>query len=130
MVARNNGFTLVEVLAALLMMAIVIPVAMQGMSVASRAGNLGLRKAAAMRIADRVMDELVATNQISQSSASGTQTDGDTTYNWTMQTTTWPLDSMTQMTVQVTFTLQGTNYQVSADTLFDPAVAAAAAAAQ
>ena len=47
----RRAFTLIEVLAALLLMAIVIPVAMQGMSIASRAGLLGQRKAAAMRVA-------------------------------------------------------------------------------
>ena len=36
--SRNRAFTLAEVLAALLFMAIVIPVALHGMSVASRAG--------------------------------------------------------------------------------------------
>ena len=40
-----GGFTLAEVLAALLFLAILIPVTMHGVSVASRAGILGQRKA-------------------------------------------------------------------------------------
>src|SRR6478735_6417980 len=55
------GFTLAEVLAALLFMAIVIPVAVQGLRIASRAGSLSERKAIAARLADSKLNELVVT---------------------------------------------------------------------
>jgi type II secretory pathway pseudopilin PulG len=109
------------VLAAMLVMAIVIPVALQGVSIANRAAMLGQRKAAAMRVAERMLNELFITGQLNQSTASGSVTEGDTTFPWTMQTTTWPLDAMTEVTVNVTFTVQGNNYNISASTLFDPA---------
>ena len=48
------AFTLVEVLAALLFMAIVIPVAVDGLRLANLAGQVGQRKAAAARIAERI----------------------------------------------------------------------------
>lgn len=121
----RRGFTLVEVLASLLLMAIIIPVAMQGMSIASRAGLVSQRKAAAMRVAERVMDEMIATNQLAQNSTSGNQPDGDTTYAWTMAAEPWSADTMTQLTVHVTFTVQGHDYQVAASTLFDPATTGA-----
>src|SRR5258708_37139450 len=57
----EGGYTLAEVLAALLFMAILIPVTMHGVSVSSRAGVLGQRKATAMRIAERVLDESIIT---------------------------------------------------------------------
>jgi type II secretory pathway pseudopilin PulG len=112
---------LVEVLASLLLMAIIVPVAMQGMSIASRAGIVSQRKAAAMRVAERVMDEMIATNQLTQNSTNGSQTDGDTTYAWTMAAEPWTADTMTLLTVHVTFTVQGHDYEVAASTLFDPA---------
>ena len=56
-----RAFTLAEVLAALMFMAIVIPVAVEGLRLASRAGEVGERKVTAARIADRVMNELIAT---------------------------------------------------------------------
>jgi hypothetical protein len=45
-----------------------------------------------------------------------------------METTTWTEDTMSQMTVRVTFSLQGGAYTVSASTLFDPNAGLAAAA--
>ena len=118
---RLRAFTLAEVLAAMLVMAIVIPVAMQGMSIASRAGIAGQRKAAAMRVAERVLNEQFVTGQLIQNSNSGTVTEGDVTFPWALQSGTWPTDAMTQVTVTVTFTVQGANYNVTATTLFDPA---------
>jgi prepilin-type N-terminal cleavage/methylation domain-containing protein len=119
--APRRGFTLVEVLAALLLMAIIIPVAMDGMSVASRAGLVGQRKAAAMRVAERVLNELIVTNQTAQESGTGSQADGDVVYPWTMSTEPWSMDSMSEITVKVTFTVQGRDYEVQVSSLFDPA---------
>lgn len=124
----RRAFTLIEVLAALLLMAIVIPVAMQGMSIASRAGLLGQRKAAAMRVAERMINELIVTGEMNQSTSSGTIADGDTSYPWTMQSEPWTEDTMTQVTVKVTFSIQGNSYDVSASTLFDSTAGAAATA--
>src|SRR4051812_527697 len=93
-----SGYTLVEVLAALLFMAIVIPVAMHGVSVASRAGTLGQRKSAAVRVAERVLDEAYITGQLGTTATNGTTTDGDTTYAWTLQTAAWTEDTMTTAT--------------------------------
>jgi prepilin-type N-terminal cleavage/methylation domain-containing protein len=119
-----GGFTLVEVLAALLMMAIIIPVALQGMGIVSRAAVLGERKVAAMRVAERVLNEqlfVLTQGQPIPTSGSGTETDGDLSYPWTMQTAPWTQeDAMTEMTVKVTFTMQGNSYEMSLATLFDP----------
>jgi prepilin-type N-terminal cleavage/methylation domain-containing protein len=117
---RRGGFTLVEVLAALLMMAIIIPVAMEGMSVASRIGVLGQRKAAAMRVAERVLNEIIVENQTQQASTSGTALDGEISYPWTMKSQAWSEDAMVELTVTVTFVVQGSDYDVSASTLIAP----------
>jgi general secretion pathway protein I len=119
----SAGFTLVEVLAALLMMAIVIPIALQGMTIVSRAAVMGQRKTAAMRVAERVLNEQLAVVTQGQSipaSGSGTEEEGGMSYSWTMTTTVWPQDTMTQMTVHVTFMSQGNPYVMSLSTLYDP----------
>jgi type II secretory pathway pseudopilin PulG len=114
------AFTLAEVLAALLLMAIIVPVAMQGVQIASRAGTLGQRKAAAMRVAERVLNELIATDGLTQSTGSGTVAEGDQSYAWTMQTETWPEDAMNLVTVRVVFNVQGNDYNVSLSSIYDP----------
>ena len=126
---RLRAYTLAEVLAAMLFMAIVIPVVMHGVTVASRAGMLGQRKANAMRIAERVLNELVVTGQLASGASSGNIVDGDTTYPWTMTSEPWPEDTMTQVTVRVSFDVQGSTFDVSASTLFDPAAASTTATA-
>ncbi len=118
---QRTGFTLIELLAALLLMAIVIPVAMQGMSIATRAGLMGQRKAAAIRVADSVLNDLIITNQTSQATSSGTTTEGGVTYAWTSEAQAWPEDPMLEVSVTVTYSVQGTEYTVSTSTLIDPA---------
>lgn len=109
-------------------MAIVIPVAMQGVSVASRAGILGQRKAQAARIAERVLEETIATSQLTSAASSGTVEEGDTSFPWTMSSETWTEDSMTKVTVSVSFVVQGNTYEVSASTLYDPNAGSASSA--
>jgi prepilin-type N-terminal cleavage/methylation domain-containing protein len=117
---RSRAFTLVEVLASLLLMAIIIPVAMEGMSVANRAGILGQRKAAAMRVAERVLNELIVTGDTQQSTGSGTAVDGDTAYAWSFRSENWSEDALLQLTVSVTFIVQGAPFEVSVSTLVAP----------
>lgn len=121
-----RGFTLVEVLAALLFMSIVVPVALHGVSVASRAGILGQRKSAAARVGERVLEELISTGQIVSGAANGTQPDGETNYDWTVETLPWSEDALSVATVKVSFDVQGQTYDVSVSTLYDPAAVTAA----
>jgi type II secretory pathway pseudopilin PulG len=118
-----RAFTLAEVLAALLFMAILIPVTMQGVAVASRAGVLGQRKAAAMRVAERVLDEQIVMGQIGTAAPYGSIVEGDIAYPWTLKSDPWPQDtaiSLNVVSVRVEFTVQGNLYEVAASTLYDP----------
>ena len=115
---RSNraAFTLAEVLAALLFLAIVIPTAVEAVHVASLAGEVAARKSGAVRVAERVLNEsLVTTNWTSQQS--GTVTEGVVDYQWKLTSQTWPQEALQQVTSQVTFTAQGRNYSVSLSTL-------------
>jgi type II secretory pathway pseudopilin PulG len=119
----RRGFTLAEVLAALLFMAILVPVTMQGISVASRAGMLGQRKAVAMRIAERVLDEQIISGQLSTAVPYGNIVEGDTSYAWTLKSDPWTEDTaiaLNVVTVRVEFVVQGNTYDVAVSTLYDP----------
>jgi type II secretory pathway pseudopilin PulG len=118
--AKQGGFTLVEVLAALLFMAILIPVTMDAVRIASRAGQVGERKAVAGRIAERVLNEMLVTGQLSQGNANGRIEERQRSYAWTMRSEPWREDQMTLVTVTVTYKVQEKEYDVTLATLYDP----------
>ena len=114
-----GGFTLVEVLAALLFMAILVPVTMQAVRIASRAGQVGERKVVAARVAERVLNEMLATGGVRQNSGSGRIEERHRIYDWTMRSEPWREDQMSLVTVTVKYEVQGQEYDVTLATLFD-----------
>lgn len=116
-----RGFTLAEVLAALLFMAIVVPVAIQGLHIASRAGVVAERKSEAARVAQRVLTECLLTTNWNQSVQSGTITEGSRQFQWTLHSDPWTADpfqnAMCQLSVEVEFTAQASTYSVRMATL-------------
>jgi hypothetical protein len=113
----RDGFTLAEVMAALLFLAIVIPTAIEAMHVASLAGEVGARKGAAARIAGRVLSESLVTTNWS-GTQSGTATEGGLDFRWTLTSQGWPQDSALQVvSSRVVFSAQGRDYTVELDTL-------------
>jgi hypothetical protein len=120
---RRGGFTLAEVLAALLFMAIVVPVAMEGLHIASRAGSVALHKGEAARIAQRVLNESLITTNWSQSLQSGTTIEGQRQFQWTLRNDPWTQDPaqnvLHQLSVEVRFTAQNSEYSVKLSTLVD-----------
>ena len=117
------GFTLAEVLAALLFMAIVIPAAIEGLRIASLAGTIAERKGEAARVAQRLLTESLATTNWNQSAQSGTVTEGLRQFNWTMRNDPWNQDPsqnvMRLLSVTVTFNAQNRPYSVRMSTLAD-----------
>jgi hypothetical protein len=100
-------------------MAIVIPVAVDGLRIANRAGQVGQRKAVAARIAERVLNEIVITGQFRSTTQSGTVQEGVQAYQWHMRSEPWPMDAMFVVTVQVNFPVQGREFDVRLSTLVD-----------
>lgn len=112
------AFTLAEVLAALLFMAIVIPVALEGLRIASLAGQVGERKAAAARVADRVLSELAVTGVAPGGNDSGSVVEGQHEFQWTVESVAWVEDNALQeTTVRVVYFVQGREYEVTVSTL-------------
>ena len=110
------AFTLAEVLAALMFLAIVIPTAVEALHVASLAGEVAARKSEAARVADRILSEsLVTTNW--GGTQSGTVTEGILDFRWKLTTQTWPQDSMELLTAEVTYSAQGRDFSVRLSTL-------------
>ncbi|MFO1475613.1 MAG: hypothetical protein U1F98_03050 [Verrucomicrobiota bacterium] len=114
---RAAAFTLAEVLAALAFMAIVIPVAIEALHLASVSGQVAVQQAEAARIADRVLNESLVTTNWTQS-ANGTVSDNGREFSWTLRSEPWPADSLMELvTAEVTFTVGGTPHSVQLSTL-------------
>ena len=113
------AFTLVEVLAALTLMAIVIPVAVDAMRLANLAGQVGQRKAVAGRIAEGVLNESIVTGQLRGATQNGVIQEGAQQYQWSIRSEPWSQDAMRLVTVQVRYPVQGRDYEVRLSTLVD-----------
>ena len=111
------AFTLAEVLAALLFLAIVIPTAVEALHVASLGGEVAVRKTAAMRVADRVLNESLVTTNWTSGLQTGTTTEGIYDFKWKLTSETWPEDTMQLLTAEVTYSAQGKDYTVKLSTL-------------
>ncbi len=118
---RRSAFTLAEVLAALAFMAIVLPVAVQAVQLCSRAGQVGVRKAAAARVADRLLNELAVTGLLLNGTQSGVIREGGREYPWRVDSQSWlEAPDLDVVTVRVDFEVQGETYDVQLSTLVDP----------
>ncbi len=124
------AFTLAEVLAAMLFLAIVIPVAVEALHTSSLAGEVAARKGAAARIADRILNESLVTTNWTSGMQSGTVSEGALDFKWTLTTQTWPPGPVQTLTPQsgppvpmqilsvtVNFPAQGRDYSVTLNTL-------------
>jgi len=116
---RSRAFTLAEALAALAFLAIVIPVAIEALHVASRAGVVAQRKAAAAQFADRQLNELLITGQWRQGNSSGTVESGAARYRWRLRSESWERDAMKRLSLSVQYDAQGREYEVELTTLID-----------
>jgi len=114
---RSTAFTLAEVLAALLFLAIVIPAAVEAMHISSLAGVVAARKCGAARIADRLLNESIVMTNWSRGTQTGTAAEGALEFRWKLTADSWPQDSMQLLTVEVTFSAKGHDYTVKSATL-------------
>ena len=123
--ARAAAFTLAEVMAALVFMAIVIPVALQALSIASRAGEVAARKSEAALVAERVLSESLITTNWDKAVQNGQIRQGIRDFTWTLRSEPWNEDpqqsDLRLITVEVKFAAQGQDYGVKLSTLVNSA---------
>ncbi len=98
-------------------MAIVIPIAMQGLSLANHAGVAAVRKTAATQLADRLLNELTLSNQWSSSSLNGAFDEPWTGYRWQLWRDPWTENALRLITVEVFYPVQNQEHSVRISTL-------------
>jgi hypothetical protein len=102
-------------------MAIVIPVAVEGLRIASLAGEVGERKTRAARVAERLLNESLVTTNWSKSMQSGTAFEGTHQFRWTLRNEAWSQDANQyaphHLSVEVVYAVQNRDYVVRLSTL-------------
>ncbi|MBI1371549.1 MAG: prepilin-type N-terminal cleavage/methylation domain-containing protein [Phycisphaera sp.] len=132
---RARGFTFVEVLAAMLLMAIVLPVAMRGITLALRAESDAADRTEALMLAQSKLAELVATGDWQDGSLEGAfdetpsgesmhATDASAAddgpagrFTWSAQVEDWLDSRVSQLAVTVTWPSRGAERSVTLTTL-------------
>jgi type II secretory pathway pseudopilin PulG len=113
----SRGFTFVEVLAAMLFMAILVPIIVQGLVIANRAGVVAERKRIASQLADRMLADMMITGDWRNGEQEGDFGEEWPDYSFILETQAWDLDTMRMVTLQVLYHVQGKEYTVSLSTL-------------
>lgn len=115
------AFTLIESLVALAMLAIILPIVMQGISLAIALSSQARQQTEAVNLARFKLDELVATHEWDGSAALqgdfGQQWPG---YEWTASVNTWQDGSMSELDVKVTWTARQRQRSIAVSTLVSP----------
>ncbi|MCX5662297.1 MAG: hypothetical protein NTW19_21670 [Planctomycetota bacterium] len=112
-------------------MAIVLPVAMNGLSLALRLGQDARLRGQAATLASGKLEELAATGQWQTGPFSGeftndpaatgsSATAGGTVFRWSAVVAPWSVSTMNELTVEVTWTAARHEHSVVVTTLVDP----------
>jgi len=116
--SRCSGFTLVEVLAALLFLAILVPAIVGGLTLSNRISVLSERKAE-----NKLNEQLIGNGWQAASANSGDFGTDYPGYRWQITQQPWQGDTtntMTELMVEVFFPVQGKDHSVRLSTLVNP----------
>ena len=111
------GFTLAEVLAAMLLLALVIPTAIEGLHIASNAGMAAAGKTEAARVAEQVLNESLVMANWNQSNQGGTIVSDGREFHWSLHHEPWTEGGMQLLTAEVAFAAQNRSCLVRVSTL-------------
>ena len=118
------AFTFVEVLAALLFLAVVVPAVVTALTVSNRASEIADRGSLAGELAENKLGEMLVDNAWQNASENqGTFGDDLPGYRWTMSVTNWDVDTanvVRELRVDVFYPVQGQERGVHLSTLVNP----------
>jgi len=114
---RAGGFTIIEVLAALMLIAIVLPTVVHGTLLClDTAAHAGMQARAAS-LAQAKLSELAATGQFDQAMLSGNFGEQWPQFAWMAIAEPWEDERLVQLDVAVVWTRRGREYDVTMSTL-------------
>ena len=112
----RTGFTLIEVLATLVLVAIVLPVVMQGMSMSLGAAAVARSTIEAAQLADAKLNELIATNQAITGASAGDFGIDYPDYRWRVQSVQRE-DNLLEMAIDITWPWRNGERSITITTL-------------
>lgn len=122
---RVGGFTLIEVLAAMVFLAILVPAIMRAITIANRASVFSERSTVAAELAENKLDQqLVGNAWISGAAVKGDFGQDYPGFRWELSQTSWQGDTanpMTELAVEVFFPVQGKEHNLRLTTLVSAA---------
>lgn len=109
--SKRAAFTLIEVLAALMLIAVVLPVVMNALSAATRAGSLSRSRDVAVTLAEARLAEIVAegtwqTRSRARPFDASAGPDAER-YTWTLEARDWHDPQLTALTIEVRWEQHG-----------------------
>ncbi len=114
----HRGFTLIEALATLLLIALVLPVAMRGIGVAASMAGTTQRKLEAVTLADNKIADMILNEDYQYNQADGTfEEQGWPDYQWSATVDTFESEYLKQITVEVFWTQRNRQRSVIVSTL-------------
>ena len=117
---RPGGFTFIELLATVVLIGIIMPVAMGSISLCTRLGGQSRRQIEAACLANTKLTELRVTGDWDSGNQRGEFEDEWSDYQWKATVVGWTDTTMRQLDVTVTWLSQGKQRSVTLSTLIYP----------
>ncbi len=114
---RSGGFTFIELLATVVFLGIIMPVAMQSIGLCTRLGGNSRRQIEAASLARTKLTELTCTGDWQSGEKSGDFGEDWPGYRWTAVVSSWPDSTVSQLDLTVTWQSQGQERSVTLTTL-------------
>ncbi len=119
--SRRRGVTLIETLAALALVATVMPVLTRAWVITMDAASRSQSQIIAAALAENRLSEMIAQGDLSQAESTGDFGDEHPGFAWQAVLLDWAHDPrLREVIVTVTWTRRQINYELSMSTLVDP----------
>jgi general secretion pathway protein I len=119
--ARRRGFTLIEVLATVMLLAIIVPAINKGISVATGMASSARMRTEATGLAESKLNELLATGDWQNGQSAGDFSPDWPAYHWQSTISAWQYDTtsagLQQIDVVVTYTYRNTEQSITVSSL-------------
>jgi Tfp pilus assembly protein PilV len=113
----RGAFTFVEVLAALVFLAVLLPAVMRAYSICTRASAAAERTTIATQLGENRLSELMVNDAWTAAERRGDFGDEWPGYRWELTQGSWEADAMVELTLDIFFQVQGQERGVRLSTL-------------